>query len=147
MWASAVLEVTRSMDFTDDLLHNMYDMKTEEDMIDFTIKVNKVTIPCHRMVMSAASPFFKVLLRSSMKETKQREVELNHLNEDYLQKVIEYCYTGNITIHLDDVEQCLEIVEYFQLSLLKRQIEEFIGDHRSQGKLETGRDKWCPHSR
>ena len=121
-----VLEVKQTKNFTDELLGNLMDMRSRKQMTDFTIMVNSTVIPCHSVIMSAASPYFKVLLQCPMKEATTREVELNFLNEVYVQRVVDYCYTGKITVELSAVEMCLDIAEYFQLCSLKCHIEKFV---------------------
>ena len=120
-----ILEVKRSESFTDDLLHGLWEMKSREEMTDFSIKINNNVIPCHSNIMAAASPYFQSLLHTPMKESQNREVELI-LDAEYVPKVVEYCYTGKITIELSELEVCLDIAEYFQLNALKTKIEEFV---------------------
>ena len=128
--SESILEVERSESFTDDLLHGLWEMKSRAEMTDFNIKINNDVIPCHSNVMAAASPYFQSLLHIPMKESQNREVELA-LDAEYVPKVVDYCYTGKITIGLSEAEACLDIAEYFQLNALKTKIEEFVCEQLS----------------
>ena len=125
-----ILEVQRSESFTDDLLQSLWEMKSREEMTDFSIKINNDVIQCHSNIMAAASPYFQSLLHTPMKESQSREVELA-LDTKYVPKVVEYCYTGNITIGLSEAEMCQDIAEYFQLNALKIKIEQFVCEQLS----------------
>ena len=128
--AVPILEVKRTEGFTSDLLANMYEFKTQNLLTDFEIKVQDVSIPCHSVVMAAASPYFRALFECSLVECTEKQVEVD-LHPGYLQQVVDYCYTGSINIALDTAHLCLEIVEYFQLTPIKGQIEEFVQQYVS----------------
>ena len=125
-----ILEVERSESFTDVLVHGLWEMKSRGEMTDFNIKINNDVIPCHRNVMATVSPYFKRLLQTPMKESQNREVELA-LDAVYVPKVVDYCYTGKITIGLSEAEVCLDIAEYLELNALKTNIEDFVCKHLS----------------
>ena len=97
-------------------------------MTDFTIKVKKVSIPCHKLILAATSPFFKTMfnLRSSMKENLNNEITLDFLNPDTVLEIVSYFYTGRLNIRLDQVNVYLDMIEYFQLVSLKPQVEGFM---------------------
>ena len=125
-----LLEMEQCEWFAYDLLHSLWEMKSRGEMTDFNIKINNDVISCHSNVMAAASPYFKRLLRSPMKESQNREVELA-LDAKYVSKVVDYCYSGKITIGLSEAEACLDIADYFQLDKLKSKIEEFVCEQLS----------------
>ena len=126
-----ILEIERTQSFSDDLLGSLMDMRTKEEMTDFSVKVNNAVIPCHSVVMSAASPYFRVLLQCPMKEAAIREVDLDFMDEVYVHRVVDYCYTGRITVELSMAETYLDIAEYFHLTALKCHIEKFVCEHLS----------------
>ena len=121
--AEPVLEVERSDSFTEDFFSGLADFRSNHEMTDFCIKGNNDTIiPCHSLVMATVRLKYP---------TKEKEVELNNLDPIYLQRVVDYCYSGRITIELSTSHQCLEIGEYFQIASLKTKIEAFVGEHLS----------------
>ncbi|XP_036339285.1 kelch-like protein 41 [Rhagoletis pomonella] len=52
--------------FIKKLLNNICDFYDEQDLIDVTFKLSNPTamVPAHRLILSAASPYFKDLFKS-----------------------------------------------------------------------------------
>ena len=123
-----VLEVDRSQSFTNSLLQNLRDMKTQGELTDLTIIAANVRIPCHCNVMAAASEHVRFLVTGPMSE--DQEIQLN-FEGVCVQRIVDYCYTGKISIELSAAKPYLRIAEYFHLTELKEQIDEFLCEHVS----------------
>ena len=52
----------------------------------------------HRRVLSEASPFFERLLKSDMKESIEGVIHLEMTNEQCLEDILEFIYTGHVQI-------------------------------------------------
>ena len=77
-------KLTRSNGFTDQLLDSLSDLKNTQSLIDFTIKVQNVKIPCHRLILATVCPYFRAMFNSGMKEVKNEEVVLDAFNPDII---------------------------------------------------------------
>ena len=77
--------------------------------------------------MAAVSPYFKVMFKSPVQDiSEQGQADLSFLDGEHVEKIIDYCYTGKLTLYLDTVAKCLEIMDYLQLNILKSDIENFV---------------------
>lgn len=54
----------------------------------------KQRIAAHRLVVATLSDYFRAMFESNMLETKQREIVINDIEPDALEKLILYAYEG-----------------------------------------------------
>ncbi len=54
----------------------------------------KQRIAAHRLVVATLSDYFRAMFESNMLETKQREIAINDIDPDALEKLIFYAYEG-----------------------------------------------------
>ena len=119
-------EVNEDRHFRNQLLVNLHDLRQSESFTDFTVKVGKTSIPCHKVVLSAACPYFHAMLRSGLEETRKQEVDLHYLDEVVVKQLIEYFYIGSIKLEYVKIKQLIEACELFQIGDLKTQCEVHI---------------------
>lgn len=62
-------------------------------------------ISAHRTVLAAANEIFSTLLDTEPKEDGQREISIHGVGGDILSKLVEYCYTGAITIDGENIDE------------------------------------------
>lgn len=80
------------------LLEELKAMFDEHLLIDVYICVGENQIPCHRNVLSAASPYFRAMFTSSLTESRQMRVELHEVDAASVSLLINYAYTGKVGI-------------------------------------------------
>lgn len=56
----------------------------------------KHRIAAHRLVVATLSDYFRAMFESNMLETKQREIIINDIDPDALEKLILYAYEGKL---------------------------------------------------
>lgn len=66
------------------------------NMADVTIKVGDERIQAHSVILSARSPFFAGMFNSPMRESKDREVNMEDLGAPAMHALLHYMYTGNV---------------------------------------------------
>ena len=99
-------------------------MREEETKTDVTLKLaDGSTLPCHKLVLMAACPYFKKMFSSNMKENIQNEVILASCHAETVKLLIEYFYSGEITITMKNVQNLIMECDYFCLDKLKPEIE------------------------
>ncbi|ELT93468.1 hypothetical protein CAPTEDRAFT_63295, partial [Capitella teleta] len=85
-------------------------------------------IPCHKLVLMAASPFFETMFQSGMKESTQREVQLDFSDAATIKMVIDYFYSGTIDINAGNVQELVAASEFLCLTDLKEHLGAFMTD-------------------
>jgi kelch-like protein 1/4/5 len=58
----------------------------------------KQRIAAHRLVVATLSDYFRAMFESNMLETKQREIVINDIDPDALEKLILYAYEGKFIL-------------------------------------------------
>lgn len=76
--------------FIKKLLNNICDLYDEQDLIDVTFKLSNpaAMIPAHRLILSAASPYFKDLFKSDKGLTPV--IELNDIDSDIFERLMTF---------------------------------------------------------
>ena len=125
----APLKVSKDNGYSDGVLLKLSDMQKDGLLTDFTFKVQKVSIPCHKVVLSAASQYFKSLFNSDGKNGERDGLILDTMNEHVMTNIIQYIYGQDILIQWQDIMEYLDAVNLFQLTKLKQHIEDYVIDH------------------
>ena len=78
------------------LLEELKAMLDDRLLIDVHICVGQAEIPCHRNVLSAASPYFRAMFTSDMSESKQLKVKLREVDASSVAALVNFAYTGKV---------------------------------------------------
>ncbi|CAF1283252.1 unnamed protein product [Adineta ricciae] len=76
----------------------------------------KQRINAHRLVVATLSDYFRAMFESNMLETKQREIMINDIDPDALEKLILYAYEGRLELHQDNVTNILVAAHMFNIT-------------------------------
>lgn len=77
------------------------------------------TVCAHRSVLSAASPYFSLLLGGQFTEARSRRVQLREWSSgaapepDTVEAVVQFMYTGEITVTTANVHEVLELADRY----------------------------------
>lgn len=75
-------------------------------------QAGKHKIHAHRAFLAAFSDYFSALLGGGMSESVQNEVTLHGVDGNSVACIIDFAYSGSITISRDTVEPLLETANY-----------------------------------
>ncbi|XP_019639447.1 PREDICTED: kelch-like protein 21 [Branchiostoma belcheri] len=82
---------------------------------DVTLCVGERAIPCHRAVLAAGSPYFKLLLLGGFAESCQERVRLEEVSAESVERIVCYVYSGCLTVSRGTAEELLHSSTMFQL--------------------------------
>lgn len=98
------------------LQDGLKELLNENKLIDCVLKVGDRSIPCHRLIMAACSPYFRELFFSANgKEVNQKEVVLENLDPSVMEAIVKYMYSAEIDINDNNVQDILAIANRFQI--------------------------------
>ena len=124
---SGVFRLVCPSSYADNVLAGFSALQEQKRMTDFTIKTNGgKSIHVHKMLLGVASDYFSAMFESSMKEVRENEVHLDTLSENAVCDVVDYLYGREISIKWEHMEDYLDVIEHFQLSNMKKQVEKCI---------------------
>uniref|UniRef100_UPI0037E87E0B kelch-like protein 41a n=1 Tax=Semicossyphus pulcher TaxID=241346 RepID=UPI0037E87E0B len=98
------------------LQDGLKELLNENKLIDCVLKVGDRSIPCHRLILSACSPYFRELFFSGDgKEVDKKEVVLENLEPSILEVIVNYMYSAEIDINDNNVQDILAVSNRFQI--------------------------------
>ena len=91
----------------------------------------KARLEAHRNILSAASPFFYKALNSNMKEEIEGVIRLEETSKAIMEGVLDYIYTGYVSVSEENVYELFAKADYFDLPALKSFLSNFILENLS----------------
>uniref|UniRef100_A0A671PWL7 Kelch-like family member 38b n=1 Tax=Sinocyclocheilus anshuiensis TaxID=1608454 RepID=A0A671PWL7_9TELE len=83
-------------------------------------------IPCHRNVLVSSSPYFYAMFCSSFLETQKPQINLQGVPYDILTSMVEYVYTGSISITMELVLPLMQTASMLQYGRLFEACSTFL---------------------
>ena len=85
-------------------LHLLYQ---DSSLCDYTIIAEGQSFKTHRNVLAAVSDYFRAMLTGSMLEARQDHVDLKGVTANAVKLLLDFAYTGELLLNLDDVMEVL----------------------------------------
>eukprot|EP00058_Branchiostoma_floridae_P017671 XP_002603160.1 hypothetical protein BRAFLDRAFT_274842 [Branchiostoma floridae] len=95
------------------------DFQKAEVLQDVVLEVEGRRFPCHRLVLSAASPYFRAMFTSDMAESRQKTVVLQSLDAGSIGEILSYIYSGTLHVSMDKVQSLYQAADLLQLDYVR----------------------------
>ncbi|XP_078572257.1 kelch repeat and BTB domain-containing protein 8-like [Branchiostoma floridae x Branchiostoma japonicum] len=95
------------------------DLQKDGAFQDVVLEVGDRRFPCHRLVLSAASPYFRAMFTSDMAESRQKTVVLQGLDAGMFGEILSYIYSGTLHVSLDKVQPLYQAADLLQLDYVR----------------------------
>ncbi|XP_035687981.1 kelch repeat and BTB domain-containing protein 8-like [Branchiostoma floridae] len=95
------------------------DLQKDGAFQDVVLEVEGRRFPCHRLVLSAASPYFRAMFTSDMAESRQKTVVLQGLEAGMFGDILSYIYSGTLRLSLDKVQPLYQAADLLQLDYVR----------------------------
>lgn len=123
-----------SMTFTNNqmstsLMQKLYEQKKSSRFCDITLFVNNRIIKAHRNVLASNSPYFDSILKCH--RIVREQIVINCADVNSFNKILNYFYTGEITIDYSNVEELLKLADHFIVNKIIEHCIEFLGSKLS----------------
>ena len=105
----------------------------QKEFSDITLCVEAQEFPCHRNVLAVSSPYFMAMLSGGLAESQQGHVEIKEMDGKTLGLVLDYIYTGEVTLAEDTVQNLLSAANMFQLIPLRAGCADYMIKHVCSG--------------
>ncbi|XP_021693093.1 kelch-like ECH-associated protein 1 [Aedes aegypti] len=117
--------------YAKEALKMMFMMRSHHMLTDVTLVIEKETFQAHKVVLSAASPYFKAMFTSGLKESEMSRITLQGVCPTAMARILFFMYTGHIRVTEVTVCQLLPAATMFQVpnvvdaccSFLERQLD------------------------
>lgn len=96
--------------FFEDSFSHLHEFQQNQILCDVKLrgKSNGYTIHAHKIILASKSLYFKAMFTSDMKESREDLVTLESFESNILEKIISYCYTGEIVLLPCEIEEILD---------------------------------------
>lgn len=80
------------------LLEQLKRMRQTEHLTDVVLVAEGISFPCHRLVLSAFSPYFRVMFTCGLRECNSREIFLRDTPAESLALLLNYMYCSELPL-------------------------------------------------
>ncbi|CAH1272094.1 KBTBD8 [Branchiostoma lanceolatum] len=113
------------------LLAELDSQRQAGEFTDVVVQVEGREFLCHRAVL-VTMPYFKTMLSSSLADSpspKAKVVQLCEINSISFSKILDFLYTGEISIGKDDVKDILQAAHLLHFDYILKHYREFLQDN------------------
>ncbi|CAH2246641.1 kelch 6 [Pelobates cultripes] len=100
--------------FTLALQNGLENLRLENSLTDVALCIGNKVFPCHRVVLAAASNYFRAMFCNELKEKYEEEIVIQGVEADTMEIILNYTYTSKIVITKQNVQKILEAASLFQ---------------------------------
>ncbi|XP_040183000.1 kelch-like protein 28 isoform X1 [Rana temporaria] len=112
-------DLTDHEDVKDCIITGLKEMYLSESLSDIGLQTAEKRFLCHRVVLASVSPYFKGLFSGPTKEAELREVCLPDVPSSILQTILNYVYTGEARLTMDNVEELFMVSSRLQIRAMQ----------------------------
>ncbi|XP_034950496.1 broad-complex core protein isoforms 1/2/3/4/5 isoform X6 [Chelonus insularis] len=121
-------------------------LRDDEDFVDVTLACDGKSLKAHRVVLSACSPYFRELLKST--PCKHPVIVLQDVAFSDLHALVEFIYHGEVNVHQRSLSSFLKTAEVLRVSGLTQQTDSNERDELSQVRALAARTNHVqPHDK
>ncbi|XP_046678660.1 broad-complex core protein isoforms 1/2/3/4/5-like isoform X3 [Homalodisca vitripennis] len=123
-------------------------LRDDEDFVDVTLACDGKSLKAHRVVLSACSPYFRELLKST--PCKHPVIVLQDVIFEDLHALVEFIYHGEVNVHQKALPSFLKTAEVLRVSGLTQQSEvreEATEKAGFRDSTNAGEDNWLAYRR
>ena len=123
---------------TADMRSTLADLWESEQLCDLTLVVGSSRVRCHRVVLAAASRYFRSLFASGMRDAAMDELVLEDVDESTFVKALVFIYRGEVKVRQSEMTAFLHIASRLELAaLLRRCIALFTEQLSAETAIDT----------
>uniref|UniRef100_A0A3B3WRT6 BTB domain-containing protein n=1 Tax=Poecilia mexicana TaxID=48701 RepID=A0A3B3WRT6_9TELE len=86
------------------LLRQLARMRAAEELTDVVLLAEGISFPCHKVVLSAFSPYFQAMFTCGLKETRGGEVPLRDTAAQSLELLLKFMYSAELPLCNDNIQ-------------------------------------------
>ncbi|CAL1267931.1 unnamed protein product [Larinioides sclopetarius] len=109
-------EIFSSSSHAKDSLRKMKTLCLAQKLTDVTLVVSDIEITAHRLVLASASDYFNAMFTGELMESNLNRVHLEGTDPVALKALVDFCYSGEISLSEDNVETILSTANILQIA-------------------------------
>ncbi|XP_029005141.1 kelch-like protein 30 isoform X3 [Betta splendens] len=130
------------------ILEGLRSLRSHPKLVDVTLSAGGRDFPCHRGVLALCSTYFRCMFTGDFVESIAARVELCDVDPDILSCLLDFAYSGKLTINQSNVEGLICTSSQLQFHTVRavcsRYLQHQIDATNCLGILEFGEIHGCP---
>nr|KAF6477791.1 kelch like family member 6 [Molossus molossus] len=98
------------------LQNGLETLRVENALTDVILCVDIQEFSCHRVVLAAASNYFRAMFCNDLKEKYEKRIIIKGVDAETMHTLLDYTYTSKALITKQNVQRVLEAANLFQVS-------------------------------
>ncbi|XP_060584738.1 kelch-like protein 8 isoform X1 [Ruditapes philippinarum] len=115
--------------FFRDTYKTLNNFRDKGELCDVEIQCGQRSFKCHRILLASISGYFRAMFMGKMAESKQNVIKIQDIDENILENMIKYAYSGKVTITVDNVQGVLYVASILQIENVAHACSEFMKEH------------------
>ena len=121
----------RDKEQSSSLLLQLNRLRQDRILTDVLLCSENTEIPCHRNILVSSSPYFRAMFCHNFIERQKTKIDLKGIDSTILSSVIDYVYTGLITISMDNVLPLMQAASMLQYGRIFEACSSFLQEQLS----------------
>uniref|UniRef100_A0A672SUZ5 Kelch like family member 30 n=1 Tax=Sinocyclocheilus grahami TaxID=75366 RepID=A0A672SUZ5_SINGR len=130
------------------ILEGLRSLCSQPKLVDVTLSAGGQDFPCHRGILALCSHYFRSMLSGDFVESIAARVEFHDVDPNVLSSLLDFAYTGKLTINKNNVEGLICTSSQLQFHTIRtvcsRYLQHQIDATNCLGILEFGEIHGCP---
>ncbi|XP_017553485.1 kelch-like protein 30 [Pygocentrus nattereri] len=130
------------------ILEGLRSLCSNPKLVDVTLSAGGQDFPCHRGILALCSLYFRSMFSGDFVESISARVELHDVDPDVLATLLDFAYTGKLTINQRNVEGLISTSSQLQFHTVRavcsRYLQHQIDATNCLGIQEFGEIHGCP---
>ncbi|KYO40366.1 kelch-like protein 30 isoform X2 [Alligator mississippiensis] len=130
------------------MLEGLRALRTNPKLSDVTLVVGGHEFPCHRSILALCSHYFNAMFAGNFIESISARVELKEVDPIFLETLIDFAYTGKITINQGNVEGLFRTSNQLHFPTIRKVCSRYLRQQMDAtnclGICEFGENHGCP---
>ncbi|XP_069875822.1 kelch-like protein 30 [Dipodomys merriami] len=131
-----------------DMLDGLQRLRALPKLADVTLLVRGRELPCHRGLLALSSPYFYAMFAGDFAESFSARVELRDVEPDVVGQLVDFVYTGRLTITQSNVEALTRTASHLHFPAVQkvcgRYLQQQLDATNCLGICEFGEQQGLP---
>lgn len=130
------------------VLEGLQQLRTNPKLADVTLVAGGREFPCHRGILALCSHYFYAMFSGDFAESIAARVELKEVDPTALEMLLDFAYTGKVTINQGNVEGLMRTSSQLHFPAIQKVCSRYLRQQMDAtnclGICEFGESHGCP---
>ncbi|XP_072028181.1 kelch-like protein 15 [Amphiura filiformis] len=123
---------------------SFHDLQENKELCDIVLAVGDKEFHAHKVILAAASAYFRTMFKPGFEESNQAKVKLEDANAAIFEILFHHVYTGKLDVTKETIVEVLEMACYLQFTQVCDCCMELIAECIRKSSATSDEDDWKP---